>query len=80
MNIAVPRPLSESLALEVEQDTKRTPQEDQAHIQHDWLHVAVSDDPWRNEFAKPIAPDVLVHCDRDEDTAGNRLVAVDSVG
>ena len=72
-------PLSEGLALVVEQDAKGAPQKDEGHVQHYGRDIAVRDDPGRDELAEAIAPQVLVDGDGDEDAAGHGLVAVHGI-
>ena len=79
MHAGVPAPLPERLANKVEQDAKRAPQEDKRHVQHDGRDEAAGNGPWCDEFAKAVAPEVLVDSDGDEDGAGDGPVAVDGV-
>ncbi len=80
MHTTILRPPAHPLAKEVKYHTKRAPQEDQAHIQHDRRDIPISNDPRRDEFAEAISPNVLVDRNRHEDAACNWLVAVDGVG
>lgn len=80
MHGTVPSPLSERLAVEVEDNAERTPQEDQTHVEHDWWQVPIGNDPRRDELAETISPHVLVDSDRHEDRSRNGLVRVDGVG
>lgn len=79
MHRIIPRPPPESLPIEVEHDTEETPQRDQRHVRHDRGHKAAFDDPRRDEFGKPITPDVLVDGDGDHQGTSDRLVRVDGV-
>lgn len=74
------RPPSELLSIEVEWNRAKTPQRRQAHVQHDRLDEPLLHDPWRDELAEAISPEVLVDGDGDKDRAGHGLVAVDGVG
>ena len=74
------RPFPESLPEEEEQDSERAPECDQGHVGHDGWHVSAGNDPRRDEFGKPVTPDVLIDGDTDEHTAGDGFVAVDGVG
>ena len=79
VNTAILRPPTHSLPKEVKHDAKATPEEDQAHVQHDGRHVAIGNDPWRDELAKPVAPHILIDRDGHEDAACDRLVGVHAV-
>lgn len=79
MHTRVARPLPERLADEEEQDGKRAPQEDEAHVGHDGRDKASFDGPGRDELGEAVAPDVLVDRDGDHDGTGDGLVTIDGV-
>lgn len=79
MHTTLPRPPPHLLPQSIKHNPKRTPQENQTHIQHDRRHKPRLLDPGRNELRKPIPPNILIDGDGDHDTARNRLVAVDGV-
>jgi hypothetical protein len=76
----LPTPLPESLPNKIKDNTKRAPQEDQAHIEHDGRYNACLDRPRRNELRKAVAPEILINGDGDEDGARDGLIAVNCVG
>lgn len=80
VNPGVPAPFSERLADKVEENTERAPQKDERHVQHDGRDEAARNGPRRDELAEPVAPDVLVDGDGDENGAGDGFVAVNSIG
>jgi hypothetical protein len=57
---AVPAPASECLPLEVEEDAKKAPQQDQARIRHDRRDETIFFRPVGNEFAESISPHIFV--------------------
>ena len=69
MYLGIPRPLSERLAEEPEDDARQAPYDQQGHVRHDGRDVAALDGPWRDELREAVAPDVLVHRDSDKDGA-----------
>ena len=73
------RPFAESLSFEPEQNAEKTPQCGQSHVRHDRWDIAGFHDPWRNELAKAVSPDILVDGNGHEDAPCNRLVGIDSV-
>ena len=79
MHTAFRRPLPKHFTLPPKEYSKSTPQEDEAHIRHDRWQIAVRDDPWRHKLAETVAPYVLIDSNGDEDTTGNRLVAVNRI-
>lgn len=79
MHIAILSPPSKGLPLIVEQDTEKTPQQDQTPIRHDRRNIPIGNNPLGNELAESITPHILVDRDGDEQTARNRLVAVDCI-
>jgi hypothetical protein len=74
VNLIVPGPLSENLAVVPEQNTEGTPKCGEAHIQHNRRNIAIRDDLWRDELAKTVSPEILVDSDSDEDGACDGLV------
>ncbi len=80
MHLRIPRPLPKRLPLIPKQNPKQTPQNNQAHIRHNWRDISTLNNPRRNEFTKAIAPDILIDRDSDEDGARDRFVGIDRVG
>jgi len=80
VNIAIPTPPPKSLPVEVKHKPKQTPQRDQPHVRHNRRHKPALLHPRRDEFRKPIPPDVLVDRDSNHERAGDGLVRVDGVG
>jgi hypothetical protein len=74
MNLRIPGPLTESFPVKPEHNAEQAPKESQGHIRHDGRNVSVCNDPWGDEFAETITPDVLVDGDGDEDASGHRLI------
>ncbi len=79
MNLGVSGPLPEGLAVEPKQNTERAPKKGQGHVGHDGWNVAIGNDPWGDELAEAIPPDVLVDGDGDEYASGHRLVGVNGI-
>lgn len=75
--LACPSP--ELLPVKVEWNSKQTPQSTQAHVQHNRLYKATLCNPWGDELAEPIAPQILINRNSDKDRAGNGLVAINSI-
>jgi hypothetical protein len=50
MHLRVPCPLSERLSEEPENNTSKTPQQNQTHVRHNRRDVTALDDPGRNEL------------------------------
>ncbi len=67
MDLGVSGPLSERLSKKPENNTRKTPKEDQTHVCHNRRDVTTLDDPRCNELRKAVSPDVLVDRDSDED-------------
>lgn len=80
MNARLSRPLPHRLPIIVERNRTETPQHRQAHIQHDRFDKTAFFAPRRDELAKSVAPDVLVHRDGDEQETCDRLIAIDGIG
>lgn len=80
MDGAVPRPSPECLALVIEQDAEKAPEQNQGRIRHDWWNVSISDDPIGDELAESVSPNVLVDRNGDKQAAGDGLVAVNGIG
>lgn len=80
VHLVVPRPPPERLPVEPEQDAEGAPQRRERHVEHDRWDVARADDPRCHELGEPVAPEVLVDGDGDEDAAGDGLVRVDGIG
>jgi hypothetical protein len=74
MNLRVPGPLPEGLAIEPKYNAEQAPKEGQGHVRHDRRNVSICNDPWGDELAETITPDVLVDSYSDEDASGNRLI------
>lgn len=72
-------PPSEFLPVKVEWDRKETPHRAQAHIHHNGLDKSTFLDPFGDEIAEAISPQILIHSDRHKNRACNRLIAVDGV-
>ncbi len=64
--LGVPRPLSESLSEEPENDARQTPESNQAHVRHDGGNISALDRPGGDEFGESVAPDILVDGDGHE--------------
>lgn len=79
MHVRVSCPLSKRLAIVIEWDGKKTPQDHQAHIEHNGGLISVSFRPRCDKLAEAITPDILVHGDGDEDRSSDGLVAVNGV-
>jgi len=79
VHLAILTPTSERLALVVEQEAKTAPQGYETHVCHDRWYIAARHDPWGDKLRKAVAPEILVDCDADEDTARNGLVGVHGV-
>lgn len=80
MNGRLGRPLPESLPVEIARDGKQTPQDLERHVKHNGFDEPALRRPWRDEFREPVAPQILVHGDGDEDRAGDGLIRVDGIG
>lgn len=57
-------PPSEFLPVKVERDRKKTPHRAQTHIHHNGLNKSTFLDPFSDEIAEAISPQVLIHSDR----------------
>jgi hypothetical protein len=79
MNFREPCPLPKRLTEIPENNACRTPQYNQTHVRHDGWNIAALDDPRRDELGEPIAPDILIDSDSDEDRACDGLVRVNRV-
>lgn len=79
VHVRLCRPLPATFAKEIEENAKRTPKCGKTHIQHDGRDISIFVDPRSDEFAKPVTPHILIHCDSHEDGASNRFVAVNSI-
>ena len=80
MHTTIPRPLPKSLSTIVKRDCKKTPEENQTHIQHNRRHKPIFLNPRSDELRKSISPHVLVDCDGHEDRTGDGFVAINAVG
>lgn len=72
-------PPSESFPVKVKRDRKETPHGAQTHIHHNGLDKSTFLDPFSNEIAEAISPQILIHSNRHENRACNRLIAVNGV-
>ena len=79
MDGRISRQLPELLPPEIKWNSKEAPQDQQTHIHHNGLDKAGSLRPRRDELAEPIAPDVLVDSDRDEQHSRRGLITIDGV-
>jgi hypothetical protein len=73
-------PLPTLLSPEIKYNCKRTPQDMQTHIHHDWRNISALINPIGDELTKTVSPQVLVDCDVHEERSGDGFVAIDSIG
>ena len=62
MHFTVLGPPPKHLAFVPKQYPKQTPHHRQRHIRHDRVDIPILDDPWSNELAESVAPNILVDC------------------
>ena len=65
MHLAVPAPAAECLAFVVEEEAKKTPQQDETRVCHDGRNESTLNSPRGDELAESITPHVLVDSDAD---------------
>lgn len=80
MHIRLCTPLPTLLSPEIKHNCKRTPQDMQTHIQHDWRNVPAHINPIGDELTETITPQILVDCDVHEERTGDGFVTIDSIG
>jgi hypothetical protein len=73
-------PLPTLLSPEIKHNPKRTPQDMQTHIHHDWWKIPARINPVGNELTETITPQVLVDCDVHKERSRDRFVTINSIG
>jgi len=79
MNLRVSGPLPEGLAIEPKYNSEQAPKEGKGHVRHNGWNISVCRNPWGDELAETITPDVLVDRDGDEDASSHRFIRVNCV-
>lgn len=79
VHIRLCSPLPTLLSPEIKHNPKRTPQDMQTHIHHDWRKIPAYVNPVSDELTETIPPQILVDRDIHEERTGDGFVTVDSI-